>query len=398
MLAIAAAQMLLPHAAGAAPGSAQPDPQPPPAASGSIGLTYKLDFLHTTLSNADRRSTVLGNVDLKAGYTRSDAGSGNTTRLLGHLLNNHGGKPNNHIAAAQGIDNIEVATNTTKLFQAWVEQGFFGDRLRVLAGLLDLNAEFYATDSSALFLHPTFGTGAELAQTGKNGPSIFPTSSLALRARLAQEPWYVQAAAFDGVPGDPDNPRGTHVRFRAGDGALLIVEAGRSLADEGLPGKLALGAWRYTVRADDVLDTDAQGNPVKRRDAGAYMLFDYPVVRWDEVRGVNVFGRGGIANADVNQFRRAANFGVTVRGPVASRPRDAFGIGVAAERNGAKFRQAMRLAGRPAPSSELSVEVIYRAVLAEWLAVQPSVQFLRNHGDPALASASVIGVRIELTF
>ena len=262
-------------------------------------------------------------------------------------------------------------------------------------GRIDLNAEFYATESSALFLHPTFGTGAELAQTGKNGPSIFPTSSLALRARLAQEPWYFQAAAFDGVPGDPDNPRGTHVRFRAGDGALLIAEAGRSLAEGGLPGKISLGAWRYTVRADDLLDTDAQGNPVKRRDAGVYLLFDYPAARWSEARGVNVFWRGGIANADVNQFRRAANFGITVRGPVASRPRDAFGIGVAAERNSDKFRQAMRLAGQPAPSSELSVEVSYRAVVTDWLAIQPSVQFLRNHGDPALASASVVGVRFE---
>ena len=135
VLAIVAVQMLLPGAAGAASETAQPDLQPPRAAIWSIELTYKLDFLHTTLRNAERRSSVLGNVDLKAGYARSSADGGNTTRLFGHLLNNHGGKPNSHIAAAQGIDNIEVATNTTKLFQAWIEQGYFGDRLRVLAGL-----------------------------------------------------------------------------------------------------------------------------------------------------------------------------------------------------------------------------------------------------------------------
>lgn len=396
----AAALSLLPigQGAGAETTPGRDDDRQRPVAPWAIELTYKLDYLHTSLQTADRRSSLLGNIDLKAGWSRSDADSGNTTRIFGHALNNHGGKPNRHIAAAQGIDNIEVTANTTKLFQAWAEQGFFGDRIRVLAGLLDLNAEFYATESSALFLHPAFGTGAELAQTGRNGPSIFPTSSMAVRARLDREPWYFQAAAFDGVPGDPDNPRGTHVQFKAGEGALLIAEGGVSLGDGTLPGKLALGAWRYTVRADDLLDMDADGNPLKRPDAGAYLMFDYPVARWDEARGVNAFWRGGVANADVNQFRSATNFGITVRGPLGSRPRDLFGIGIATERNGAKFRQTMRLSGQPAPSSEVSLEISYRAVLAHWLAIQPSVQFLRNHGEPALASASVVGVRMELSF
>lgn len=37
---------------------------------------------------------------------------------------------------------------------------------------------------------------------------------------------YVQTVALDSVPGDPDNPRGTHIQFNDGDGALRVVEVG----------------------------------------------------------------------------------------------------------------------------------------------------------------------------
>lgn len=66
------------------------------------------------------------------------------------------------------MDNIEtpVNGNTTKLFQAWLQQTFLDERASVLAGLYDLNSEFYVTDSASMFTHPTFGIGAEFAGTG----------------------------------------------------------------------------------------------------------------------------------------------------------------------------------------------------------------------------------------
>lgn len=70
-------------------------------------------------------------------------------------LSNQGGRPNGrHSGTAQGVDNIEVDTNTAKLYQAWVQRGFLSNRLAVLVGLYDLNSEFYVTDTSSLFLHP----------------------------------------------------------------------------------------------------------------------------------------------------------------------------------------------------------------------------------------------------
>jgi porin len=71
-----------------------------------------------------------------------------------------------------------------------------------------LNSEFDAIESAKLFVNPSHGIGADFAQTGLNGPSIFPFAGLAVRLRAERGPFSVQVAALDAVPGDPD--RRTH--------------------------------------------------------------------------------------------------------------------------------------------------------------------------------------------
>ena len=36
-----------------------------------------------------------------------------------YVMNDHGGKVNEKVGSVQGVDNIEVAANTTKLSQLW---------------------------------------------------------------------------------------------------------------------------------------------------------------------------------------------------------------------------------------------------------------------------------------
>jgi len=92
-----------------------------------------------------------------------------------------------------------------RMFEAWYEQRLFGNTLSLRLGLYDYHAEFYALDTAKLFLNASFGVGPELAQIG---PSIFPTTSLALRVKYQPtSQWYALATVYDGVPGDPGNPR-----------------------------------------------------------------------------------------------------------------------------------------------------------------------------------------------
>jgi len=378
---------------------AEPDTAPDGGRSSvHYQAVYKADLLHGLSHGIDHHTHFLGNLDVKLGWRGRSMDVG-TTRALLHVLSNHGDKPNEFIGSAQGISNIETPANTTKVFQAWLEQGFLDDHLALLVGLLDLNSEFYVTDSSALFIHPAFGTGSELGQTGRNGPSTFPTASAAVRARLNLGQGYLLGAIFDGVPGDPNNPRGTHVRFDKGDGVLQIAEAGIGLEQGKLPGKLALGAWRYAAQFDDQTDVDASGAPVRRHDRGVYLLFDYPLLALDAAvgRGLNAFLRAGTANPDINQFRYAVDAGTTLRGPIASRPDDAVAIGFAYERHSSKFRDLAIAAAERSIRGEVSVELDYRAQVQPWLVLQPNLQYLRHHGDQAGTIGWLAGLRVEIT-
>lgn len=364
-------------------------------------VAYKADLL-AGLSGAWRdKGAYLGNIDLKFTIAGEHALKLPGSTLFFHVLNNHGGKPNERVGATQGIDNIEVEINTTKLLQAWYQQQWLDDKLSLLLGLYDVNSEFYVTDNSALFIHPSFGIGAELAQTGENGPSIFPTTSIGLRARWQMAAaWYAQAVVLDGVPGDKHDAHGTQVRFDQGDGTLWIVEIGRSETSASESLKAAFGFWQYSQRSDDLRDTDVNGDPAQRSNAGAYALAEKTLYRSvaDPQRRLDGFVRFGTADADVNQLDFSIALGATYAGFVPNRPEDMIGFGVAAAKNGGKFRQIARAMGEPAPRWEIGWELSYRAQLKPWLALQPMLQYVSYVGDAAAREATVAGLRIEASF
>ena len=151
----------------------------------------------------------------------------------------------------QVTSNIE-APRAVRLFEAWAEQRLSDGRLGLLVGVRDLNAEFYASEVSGLFIGAAHGIGTELAQTGLNGPSIFPITALSVRVDyVAPSGAYVRAAAFDGVAGDPERPARTSLRLTRHDGALLVAESGASVADDAWR-KASVGVWRYTERFDRI--------------------------------------------------------------------------------------------------------------------------------------------------
>ena len=361
-----------------------------------LEVVLKADILSNLSGGIKRGTKYMDNWDVKL---LADAdklwGWNNTTAFL-QLISNHGGKLNEtHVGSFMGVDNIEANTNTTKLFHAWLERSFFDQKFSVLAGLYPVDSQFYVTDATGVFLHPTGGMAAEVAQTGVNGPSIFPTSSFGFRAMWQPTPkFYFQAALVDGVPGDPNNPHGTHIRFDRGDGTLAIAETGLRPAEE--ISKYAVGTWRYTAHFDDLVDTDASGNPVRRVNRGTYFLSEQTVFREkdDSSQGLALFFRYGVANGDVNPLDYSYSLGLRYKGLLPGRDQDEFGIGLTRGHAGAKFRQAV---ATPLETSETALEITYRAKVIRWLAIQPTLQRILNPGhDPALGDAWVAGARFEI--
>lgn len=376
-------------------------------------IVYKLDIFSKTSAPSKAgcpgssparcfNTYALDNLDIKLSLDGEKmAGLKGSSALL-YILSNHGSKPAvKGDRMPHGLDNIETAegANTVKLYQAWIQQTFLDERLSVRVGLYDLNSEFYATESSGIFIQPIFGIGAEMAGTGQNGPSVFPTASFAIRAKAEAAGYYLQAVTLDGVPGDPSNHQGTHVQFNKGDGALNVLEGAMplSVAENAHDNKLALGVWRYTARFDDLLDVDINGNPVKRISHGYYAMIE-KVLRYkpgSNEGSINSFVRAGKTEGDTSQFDMSWSAGLVFSGPFAERDQDQLGVAIAQERNGAKYRAA---SGNPT-IHEKSLELTYRYLAMPGLVLQPEAQYLLNHSnDPAQNKTLWLGMRVELAF
>jgi porin len=301
-----------------------------------------------------------------------------------------------------GVTNVEVPVPTSRLFQAWLQQSFLDDRFAVLAGLYPIDTEFFAMDSAGLFLGPQYGTPADLAVT--RGPSIFNNAAFGVRAKwqTADHRFYGLGAILDGIPNDPAQPKRTAILFAKGDGAFGIAEVGwlPEATDEQFEGhaKAAFGVWRYTAQVDDLLDTDAVGNPVRRRSFGGYLLGERTLLRLGSEGGryVSAFGRYTWTDGNSTQIANTINLGLHAHGLIPSRADDTAGIAWTRGNLSGKFRQAQLGAGIPVAGSEDALEVTYRIQATPWFAFQPVIERIRHPGGGGnIPTATLIGVRAE---
>ncbi|HKI61914.1 MAG TPA: carbohydrate porin [Mariprofundaceae bacterium] len=277
-------------------------------------------------------------------------------------LRNHGGDPTaNLIGDLQTASNIE-APDQFIVYEAWLEQQFADGKISILFGLHDLNSEFYVSDYAGLFINGSFGIGPEISV---NVPtSIFPKAGLAGRLRIQPvESAYVQAAVYDGDP----STRG----FKAGEGRMLIAEVGAHM--DGLSAKA--GYWRHTA-------THVYAGRNFNHDFGYYGVIDLRLTQWQGGEA-GFFSQVGHAPKDRNDVSDYRGFGVNLTGFIPGRENDQLGIAVA---------QAKTAVG-----IEKSVEATLRLQLADWLALQPSYQWIINPGGVDGAPMARVGfVRFEV--
>ena len=349
-----------------------------------LQLTYTGEVIGNAAGGLRRGTRYLDNLDivLEANMEELVGWGGAHVHVYG--LYNNGKSISDRVGDTQAVSNIETGTSALRLYEAWIDQKI-GDHLSLRAGLYDLNSEFDALDAAGLFVSSPHGIGTDFAQSGQNGPSIFPSTSLA--ARLAVSPaegWTVRAAVLDGVPGNPAHPGRTAVKLGHGDGALLVGEVEAPLGG----GKLLLGHWRYTADFDR-----NDGNAPGDGNAGTYVRAEVPLIERSG-RKVDAFARLGTASGRYNMFDRFASGGLKFSGWISGRDEDEFGIAVAAAFTSDSWRAATG-----GGASEVAVEATYRAQVAPWLAVQPNIHYIhRPSADPAIANALVIGLRAEASF
>ncbi len=307
--------------------------------------SYKGDIMSCFDGGIKRQPEALGLFDLGLSFDfeKSLGFRGTSAFFQGNVA--HGGDPSRSIGDVQQTSNIEALDSVT-ILSAWVEQSFLGGDLRILAGLYDLNSEFYVSPSAGIFLNGSFGAGAEIAISGENGPSMYPATSLGVRIKTQPSATtYVQAVLLDGVPGDPTRPSGTHIRWNSSEGFLSTFEGGYRERSS----KLAVGAWTYTSRVS----------------RGAYILGERALIS-----GVSGFLRYGVSTG--TPFGSCLAVGANLAGK----------YGIAATW------------ARP----ETTFELTYRWEVAEGIVLQPDLQRVIAPGsNPDLPAAWVGGLRLEVS-
>src|SRR5262249_4533294 len=122
-----------------------------------LALIYKGEVNRNFSGGIKQATNYLGNMDFRVSIDGEKLAGWKGGSAFFYIWGDHGGDPSKNVGDAQVTSNIETAVNTVKLYEAWVQQLAFEDRVSILFGLHDLNSEFYSTDTTALFFNSTFG-------------------------------------------------------------------------------------------------------------------------------------------------------------------------------------------------------------------------------------------------
>lgn len=321
-------------------------------------------------------SSALANFDLTLAIDTNAAGWWGNGEWFVYALGNTGDNPSDDIGDVQGISNI-ATDEALKIYEFWYQHSFVDDSVKVLFGLHDYNSAFYSLESASLYTHPSFGIGPEAAQIGA---SIFSTTSTALLVSVERDNQYLLAAIYDGVPGDPDNPHGTHVQFHSDDGLFSAVELG--LINESKD-KVAVGVWQHTAEIVNPVD-----GKITDDNTGVYFIAEKNI---NDVAAV--FIQLGQADDEVNQLEYYGGTGVTFNNFWLEG--DGLGVAVAHARNGDPYLEMNTELSR----AETAWEFTYFAPIVEHFNTQASLYYIQNPSmDQTLDDALAVGARIYIDF
>lgn len=348
------------------------EPQPAYSVAGALTLE--------SVTNLDggikKGARELVNLDLTLALDTEAAGWWSNGEWFVYVLGNAGKNPSDYTGDLQGVSNI-ATDEAIKIYEFWYQHYFADDHVKVLLGLHDYNSTFYSLDAAGLFTHPSFGIGPDTSQVG---PSIFSTTATAVHLSVQGETQYLSAAIYDGIPGDPDNPRGTHIQFNSGDGLFSAAEWGWAPA---AGDKIALGVWQHSAEVDNPVNGETIDD-----NSGVYLIAEKNI---NNVAAI--FLQLGRADDQLNQLEYYAGTGVTFTD--FWRSGDGLGLAVAHARNGDPYLAVNTEVQR----AETAWELTYYAPLVDYLNAQASVYYIQNPSmDKTLDDALAIGARLFIEF
>jgi porin len=311
------------------------------------------------------------------------------------------------------------ATPTTRLFQIWLEQTMFNDRVAVRVGQLAVDAEFMLSQGGGNFLNATWGWPSISASDLPQGGPAYPLSAPAVRVAIdATDNLRLMTAVYNSKPApdcandDPQvcNPHG--LDFQMGDPPLVFAQAEYSYNQKALAGTIKFGGWndfgkfehlRFDGRGGLIARTGRNGKPLED-NWGLYGILDQLIWRVpgsEEPQGVGIFARVIGAPADRNLIEWYFAGGITFTGMFRNRPGDALAIGFAYTGISDTVHGFDRDLGEPvARNYEALIEVCYTFEVKPGWSFQPDFQYFFQPGGNVAGQkdAAVVGARTSISF
>jgi porin len=348
---------------------------------------------------------------------------------VGYDIHAHG-PTRSLVGNQQVVSNIE-ATPSVKLYDLWLDQTLFDERLSIRIGQEGVNDEMMTTAYGGLFLNSSFGfPGMPAAVLPSGGPN-YPMATPFVRAQLkASDSVTLVGAIFNGDPapagaGDPQIRDRNGTAFRLNDHALMFGEVWYSPdsgASDNLPTTYKLGGWYASNHFADqrhdntgALLASPASSGLARDHVGDYALYgivDQMVWRraGTKDQGVGLFLQVMGGPSDRNLSNLFIEGGMNWRAPFPDRPDDVAGLAFSylgispAARGFSRDLVAFGRATSPYTGNETVLEATYTAPVTGWLTLQPDAQLVINpgagipgsFGRAPLADALVIGVRVTI--
>ncbi|MBR0857414.1 carbohydrate porin [Bradyrhizobium liaoningense] len=410
----------------------------------NFGATYIADNIGNATGGVARGAIHFGRLDLSVDADLDKLVGWTGGRFYANALVIYGrGLSRNYVHNLATISEIEALPDQ-RLYNAYFEQSFFGDRLNIRAGQQAADVEFFDSQTDDLFINGTFGWPAIKASNLPAGGPAPPIAVPGIRIKAAlTDKITAYGAVFNGDPsgpGDVDPQLRDHhgLAFRVNDPPWLIGQVRVSydidIGGGPLAGNFTPGAWkhygsfdsqRFTAQGLSITDPGGSGIPARLRgNYGIFAVIEQVLYRPPSVTenstsaslpGVTAFGRIAYSPPDRNLIDLYMDGGIGFVGFTPGRPLDRFGVAMAYMRISNTARnldidtQAFTGVQSPVRSNETLIEMIYEAhVKPGWL-IAPYFQYVfrpsggvPNPNDPTgisrIGDAAVFGVTTTIRY
>jgi len=347
----------------------------------SFGTTYIGDAVYNFSGGIKTGKAYMGFIDLTASISTEGLNMWKNGELFINVQNTHGANLSaDYVGDAQIVSNIDNG-DYTYLYQFWYKQTF--NKLTLLAGIHDLNSEFFVSEFSGEYVNSSLGI---MPAASFNAPvPIFPKTTLGAMLRYDfSDAVAFQAAVYDGDPLDLDSvPYNGELVIGDDHGLFSVAELHYTHnSASGRNGTYKIGFFYHSGDFEDLVD-----NEVYTGNYGAYLFIDQMLFPTSDEgdKGLGIFFQLGFSPDDRSINDLFIGFGLNYYG----NSDNILGLGVAYASLSNKLADA-----NPDifEKSETAIEFFYKMKLGKYITLQPEIQYIINPGFNKSLNNAFVGL------